>query len=153
MSINKNNIRSKFSLIELISAMSIVVILSGITIGVYSFIFTKTKNDKTRAVIIKTEMAMRSYKHDVGYFIQQPTLGSLTINTSNREFLKHIDYTRMKNGTEINANDELIDAWGNPIMYQCPGAHNRTMFDLISYGKDGANNSGIGDDITNFTNY
>jgi general secretion pathway protein G len=143
--------RSNFTVIELLASIVIIVILIAITIGVYSYIATKTKNDRTKALMKKFELAMQSYKHDTGYYFQQSTPNNLTVNTSDSEFLKHIDYTRMKNSGEINSNNQLIDAWGREIKYQCPGSKNRTMFDLKSYGKDGIDNSGSGDDITNFS--
>lgn len=43
------------------------------------------------------------------------------------------------------------DPWGHPFHYECPGKHNKSSFDLASYGKDGKA-GGIGDnkDITNY---
>jgi general secretion pathway protein G len=43
-----------------------------------------------------------------------------------------------------------IDAFGNPYVYRCPGEHNKSTFDLWSFGPDG--NEGGGDDIDNWTN-
>jgi len=151
MFINKRIKKPKFTVIELLAAMTIVIILMSITVGVFTYVNTKTKNDKTKALIKKIEMAMRSYKHDTGYYVQQPALGSLTINTSNPEFLEHINYSGMISTDEINGAGLLVDAWGNPILYECPGSHNNTMFDLISFGKNGVNNDGSVDDITNYT--
>ncbi len=142
-----------FTIIELLAAMTIIVILAAITVGVYSYIRTKTYNDKTMATIKKVEMAMRSFKQDNGYYVQQATQGGLTINTSDNDFYTYLDYSKMLESGEINSSNNLVDAWGREILYQCPGSHNRTMFDLISIGKDGTNNDGSGDDITNFTNY
>ena len=148
---NRKYKKLKFTIIELLAAMSIIMILAGITVGTFSLISTKSRNYKTEATIKKIELAMISYKHDVGYYFQQSASGSLAINSSDSEFLKHIDYTTMKQSGEINNDDNLIDAWGNEIIYQCPGANNRTMFDLMSNGKDGNDNSGANDDITNFS--
>jgi type II secretion system protein G len=144
------HIKKLFTIIELLAAIVIIIILMGITVGVYSYISTKTKNDRTEATIKKLEMAMRSYRHDIGYSFQQSALGNLSINTSDSEFLKHISYSRMDKTNEIS-DGIAVDAWGNPIKYQCPGSHNTKMFDLISYGKNGIDNSGAGDDITNFS--
>jgi type II secretory pathway pseudopilin PulG len=154
---NKYNKNFNFTVIELLAAITIIIILVAITVGVYSYIATKTKNDRTEALIKKLELAMRSYKHDTGYYFQQSTPGSLTINSSDTEFLKHIDYTRMLNSNEISG-DKVVDAWSKDIIYECPGTHNTTMFDLGSKGKNGlyGNSDNIADfgtvdDITNFS--
>ena len=146
----KYNKKSSFTMIELLAAMLIIGILAGMLVGVYSLISTKVKNGRTRALIKKVEMAMISYKHDTGYYFQQATLGNLTINASDDEFVKRIDYSRMQGSNEINSDGVIIDAWGDPILYQCPGTHNTTLFDLISKGKNKTDNSGSVDDITNF---
>ena len=157
---NKYNKNFNFTVIELLASITIIIILIAISVGVYTYIATKTKNDRTEALIKKLELAMRSYKHDTGYYFQQEDSSEpepLVINQSDTEFLKHIDYTRMVNSNEIS-NNQAVDAWGNPIEYQCPGSHNTTMFDLGSKGKDGKYGStgteadfGTGDDITNFS--
>ena len=149
--------KKKFTIIELLAGIIIIVILVSLTAGVYSYISTKAKNDRTEALIKKLELAMQSYKLDTGYYFQQSDPGSLTINVDDTEFLKHIDYSQMDNGKEIR-NGVVVDAWGNEIIYECPGSHNTTMFDLGSKGKDGlygntgnAAQFGTADDITNFS--
>ena len=57
----------------------------------------------------------------------------------------------MKNTNEINSSNEVVDAWGNPIIYQYPGFYNKTFFDLSSKGKNFVSDLGLGDDITNFS--
>lgn len=42
----------------------------------------------------------------------------------------------------------LIDPWGRPYVYQVPGDHNETKYDLYSLGVDGID--GNDDDITNW---
>ena len=39
----------------------------------------------------------------------------------------------------------LVDPWGTPYRYRCPGARNPNSFDLWSYGPDGK--AGTDDDI------
>ena len=41
-----------------------------------------------------------------------------------------------------------IDPWGNPYKYVFPGTHGD--YDLYSFGKDGLDNNGEGDDIANW---
>jgi len=41
------------------------------------------------------------------------------------------------------------DPWGNEYIYECPGKHNETGYDIMSMGPDGR--VGGDDDITNWT--
>jgi type II secretory pathway pseudopilin PulG len=145
--------KRSFTIIELLLAFGVLIILMGITIGTYTYISEKNKRTRTAAMIKKLELAMISYEQDVGYYFQQPSAGPLTINPGDSDFIKHVDYSKMLNTNQINSANQVIDAWGNPIIYQCPGFVNRTLFDLISYGKNGVDDSGTGDDITNFTKH
>jgi general secretion pathway protein G len=43
---------------------------------------------------------------------------------------------------------KAIDPWGHPYKYVSPGAHGD--YDLYSFGKDGVDNNGEGDDIINW---
>jgi general secretion pathway protein G len=40
------------------------------------------------------------------------------------------------------------DPWGNPYLYECPGTHNSSFYDLMSMGPDRV--AGTADDITNW---
>ncbi len=44
---------------------------------------------------------------------------------------------------------KLIDPWGHPYQYRCPGVHNPAGYDVWSLGPDGT--SGTPDDIGNWT--
>ncbi len=48
------------------------------------------------------------------------------------------------------AQGKLVDYWGNPIIYRFPGVHNKGLFDLYSYGYNGIDDQGEGDDIHNW---
>jgi len=146
-----------FSIIELIATCVVIAILMSIGLGVYRLIITKINETKTISLIRKLEMAMRSYKHETGYYFQQGTLGPLTINETDTEFTHLIDYTAMKSKNEINSSNIVVDVWGGEVEYQCPGDKNTTLFDIGSKGENGtwgdgpdvAGNFGKGDDITN----
>lgn len=49
-------------------------------------------------------------------------------------------------GTYLKATP--VDAWGNELLYWCPGTFNRETFDISSAGPDGV--FGNSDDITNW---
>ena len=54
-----------------------------------------------------------------------------------------------KDGKGPYIKKKPIDPWGNPYKYAAPGAHGD--YDLSSFGKDGVDNSGEGDDVTNWS--
>jgi type II secretory pathway pseudopilin PulG len=154
------HINKYYTIVELLVAFVIIAILMSISIGVYSLIFDKINESKTKSLVRKLEMAMRSYRHEVGYYFQQSSYAPLVVNEDDVEFRKLLDYTSMKSNDEINSSGQVIDAWGNPIMYRCPGEINTTLFDIGSSGKSCAwgidddatvdsTNFGRGDDITN----
>ncbi|MDQ7779125.1 MAG: type II secretion system protein GspG [Planctomycetota bacterium] len=51
---------------------------------------------------------------------------------------------------EVDASERILDFWGNPYVYVCPGVHNRGLFDLYSTGSNGRNDKGQQDDILNW---
>ena len=148
---NKKN----FTIIELLMTFVVIAILMSIGIGVYRLVLDKIDETQTKSLIKKLEMAMRSYRHETGYYFQQIDLKPLVINQNDEEFRKLIDYTAMISKGEINSDNEVVDAWGRKVMYQCPGDINKTLFDLGSPGKNGGWGDGTtaffgtGDDITN----
>jgi general secretion pathway protein G len=54
----------------------------------------------------------------------------------------HLDDPRWR---QYAKRDELMDTWGNPIIYRFPGTQNLTGFDLFSVGPD--RQEGTEDDI------
>ena len=55
-----------------------------------------------------------------------------------------------KNGKGPYLKKRAIDPWGHQYKYTYPGTHGD--YDLYSFGKDGVDNNGEGDDIANWEN-
>ena len=53
-----------------------------------------------------------------------------------------------KDGKGPYLKKSAIDPWGHPYKYVYPGTHGD--YDLYSFGKDGVDNNGEGDDVTNW---
>ncbi|MFA6321277.1 MAG: type II secretion system major pseudopilin GspG [Candidatus Omnitrophota bacterium] len=53
-----------------------------------------------------------------------------------------------KDGKGPYLKKSAIDPWGNSYKYTYPGTHGD--YDMYSFGKDGIDNSGEGDDVTNW---
>ncbi len=50
----------------------------------------------------------------------------------------------------LDAHGRVLDRWGRPLHYTLPGRHNKQLFDLQSYGRNGRDDGGEKDDITNW---
>ena len=53
-----------------------------------------------------------------------------------------------KDGKGPYLKKRAIDPWGHPYKYVYPGTHGD--YDLYSFGKDGVDNNGEGDDVANW---
>ncbi|OGV18316.1 MAG: hypothetical protein A2X47_06360 [Lentisphaerae bacterium GWF2_38_69] len=168
--------RKNFTIIELLAVFVVIAILIGITIGVYSLVWEKMKNSKTRAIVKQLDIALQSYKIDQGYYFTNTTSYANPPSDNNRfkfdygvtnkdkDFIKCFEYQSLVGSGNIKAQgtsyEYIVDAWANPLLYKCPGEFNPEMFDIGSLGKDGKygsnsddpNDFGQGDDITNFNN-
>ncbi|OGV55701.1 MAG: hypothetical protein A2017_03205 [Lentisphaerae bacterium GWF2_44_16] len=185
--------RSFVTLVELLAVMFILSVLLGLSIGVFQYASSKSAESKTRALIKKVEVALENYKSKYGYYIPAISSGDWTdvnvgrnqIHATSRVCAFYLDYPAfnlMIDGESLKAADTqkdagapnrswLVDTFGSPIYYRCPGLFNRTSFDIGSLGSDAklgdavavsdanfgtasaAKGSwGKGDDITNFTN-
>lgn len=161
--------KKHFSLLEILSVMTIIVILFTITVGLFGLFIDRMKNTKTETLVKQISFAMQAYRADHGFYFVNTTSSSDTPrfkfnlgDSVDTEFVKDFDYEPLRSGgfikTESGQYAYFVDAWGNPLIYECPGNINKTMFDLGSLGKDGMYGSkssdpadfGKGDDITNF---
>jgi|GEM_PF-775383 len=191
-SIGKANVRN-FTLVEIMMVCLVIAILMGIGLGVYSGAMSAGKRAKTQATIKKLEVTLESLKTKYGMYPQgdtsdkyfhldlktkMGTIGKIQADPSSTasnavtydlDFKKTIDYENILSSAAkdmgTSSSDLVItDAWGNPLIYICPGIHNKNSFDIISRGPDGkygstnngptlpqtAGDEGKDDDITNF---
>lgn len=180
----------RFTLIELLTVIAVIGVLMGMSIGVFSYVSTRMAEAKTRAIIAKLESALETYKSKYGMYLPFPmtalSQAKFFSTTNSRVTAFYLDDTLTSFNVLIDyeglkANDSavktgtttprwIVDAFGNPIVYRCPGFYNRNSYDLGSMGSDGlpgdgqsqstetnwgyTTNAGVwgkGDDITNFT--
>lgn len=62
------------------------------------------------------------------------------VQTLPRDITLHPLFTLLMTG-------DLLDGWGGEIHYRCPGVVNPSGWEVHSYGPDGVNDGGRGDDI------
>lgn len=181
--------RSFVTLVELLAVMFILSVLLGLSIGVFQYASSKAAESRTRALIKKVEVALESYNAKYGCYIPAISTSTWTalnnqLDADTRVCLFYLDYPAfnlMIDSESLKASDAqkdagcsrywLVDSFGSPIYYRCPGLFNRTSFDIGSLGSDAKIGDGLsqsdttwgtsgsakgswgkGDDITNFSN-
>lgn len=195
--LHKHREKYKFTLIELITVIAVIMVLMGMSVGIFSYVTGRAAEARTRALIAKIEVAVESYKAKYGFY---PIFPMTALNSNQKNYFNNTssasritafyledswtafnslltDYEGMKTNESATTTTAttpptrwLIDAYGGPILYRCPGFFNRNSYDIGSFGADGLSGDGQaiseanmgsssstnppwgkGDDITNFT--
>ena len=130
---------SGFTLIELLVVVAIIGLLAGFVAPRYFGQIGKSEVSTAKAQIDALEKALDQYRLDVGrYPSAELGLNALVLKPQNEA---------KWNGPYLRKAVPL-DPWGKPYFYKVPGE--KSDFDLVSYGKDGApGGSGENADITN----
>lgn len=155
---NHTKVRKNFTLVELLTVVAIIGVLVGIVMGLMSLASGKMSEAKTRSVITQLSVALENYKAKYGYYIQQKVAYTFYLDDVDKgttppdaqkitnNFCQYIDYARMLSKDTATATTAavsatnrawVVDGYGYPIIYRCPGYYNRNGFDLGSLGMDG----------------
>ena len=130
-----------FTLIEIIAVVAIIAILAGLTVGVSSLVMRKASDTKTTAAIKYVEMALVKFKKDNGYYPQTGGTAVLSFRKDSTDLLgKYFDEKFRSANTRPFPGDAdllyVVDGYGNPMIYNCPGYFNKGKYDFGSAGKD-----------------
>ena len=143
----------KFTLVELLCAVGLVVILAGIGFSAYSYASHRGKEAATKSLIARIGAGLETLKTKHGSYpscsssygdiavrenngiIDRITFGSTAITDSRqlKDFLAAADGESLK---KYVSNGYLTDAWGGKIKYRYPGSINTVKFDLVAPGAD-----------------
>ena len=134
-----------FTLVELLTVGVIIIILVGIVIAGASYAQRRAANMRTRAEIETISAALEAYKIDTGAY---PAGSSIDVV-----------YNALVTATKTNlplrpdqvSGTSIIDPYGSPYQYTCPGSVNTLSYDLWSYGPD--RKGGGSNDVDNITNW
>jgi general secretion pathway protein G len=129
-----------FTLIELLLVLVILGILAAIVVPKFSGRTEQARQTAAQSQIATFGTALDAFEVDNGYYPKgSKGLDDLVVqpreaNNWRGPYLK---------------SDIPLDPWRNPYVYECPGKHNPSSYDLLSTGPDGQ--EGGDDDITNWS--
>lgn len=139
---SKSEIRNRrrgFTLVEMLLVITIIGILAALVIPKMMGRSEQARQTAARADISGIKTALDAYEVDNGFYpksrnglndlLQQPT--------------------DAKNWHGPYLDKVPTDPWQNPYIYEYPGKHNASSYDLYSVGPDGK--AGTDDDIGNWT--
>ncbi len=128
-----------FTLIELLLVLVILGVLAAIVVPKFSGRTEQARVTAAQAQIATFGTALDAYEVDNGFYPKG--------NNGLQDLIQQPNDTPNWKGPYLK--DEIPnDPWGNPYIYECPGKHPPSPYDLISPGPDGRD--GTDDDITNF---
>lgn len=126
--------RSAFTLMELLLVLAIIGLLMGGGAAVYSGIMDGAKGTKTRSKIGTIAMQLQQYQAGHSGRLPNQSVGLNVLKTMGA----------------VKTEEELLDAWGEPLIYNIPPKRGGDGFDLWSKGPDKLENTA--DDIGNWIN-
>jgi general secretion pathway protein G len=121
-------IQSAFTLVELLLVMTILAILAGIVLPKMA-----GRGEEARVAAVKTQIstlgtALGAYEVDNGFYPRgREGLECLMVKPR---------YAMNWHGPYME-KDIPLDPWGKPYVYECPGRHNPSGYDLYATGPDG----------------
>jgi general secretion pathway protein G len=129
-----------FTLIELMLVLVILSILAAIVVPKFSGRTEQARQTAAQSQISTFGTALDAFEVDNGFYPKgRSGLNDLVQAPRDAQSWK---------GPYLK-NDIPNDPWGHPYVYECPGRHNPSSYDLYSDGPDGR--AGTEDDVANWS--
>ena len=137
---NINQPKRGFTLIELLLVLVILGVLAGIVVPKFSGTTSKARNTAATTQISTFKTALDSYEVDMGSYPKG--------KDGLRELVSAPRNSKNWKGPYMKGTTIPDDPWGHPYVYECPGKHNPSSYDVMSMGPDGR--AGTDNDINNW---
>ncbi|HEY6228421.1 MAG TPA: type II secretion system major pseudopilin GspG [Verrucomicrobiae bacterium] len=138
---NQRKQRQGFTLIELLLVLVILGVLAGIVVPKFGGTTERSREAAAQTQISTFKTALDAYEVDMGNYPKGKD-GLKELITAPRN-------TKNWRGPYLQTDSIPKDPWGNDYIYECPGKHNPSSYDIMSMGKDAR--VGGDDDVTNWT--
>ena len=136
---HQNRSRRAFTLIELLLVLVILGILAAIVVPKFSGRTEQARVTAAQSQISTFGTALDAFEVDNGFYPKgKGGLNDLIVAPNNAGNWR---------GPYLKSEIPL-DPWGNAYLYECPGKHNPSSYDILSMGPDGR--AGGDDDIANW---
>ena len=142
-----------FTLVELLVVIAILGILMGLVTAGAQAARRRAAVTKAKTTIAALETAIAGYAGDMGEY---PTTGNAEMVLALQDDPGNVDWQGpyMEFKQDELQDGELIDPWGHPYLYVSVNGgspqHREKSFDLYSFGPNGTDDQGTGDDIINW---
>lgn len=137
--LHARGLRRAFTLIELLLVLVILGVLAAIVVPKFSGRTEQARQTAAQSQIATFGTALDAFEVDNGYYPKGKN-GLLDLVQQPRD-------AQSWKGPYLK-NEIPNDPWGRPYLYECPGKHNPSSYDLSSVGPDGR--AGTEDDVTNW---
>jgi general secretion pathway protein G len=130
-----------FTLVELLLVLVILGTLAAIVLPKFSGVSQRGRVTAAATQISTFKTALDAFEVDMGYYPKGRN-GLADLIVQPRDGANW-------HGPYLQSDAVPKDPWGNDYLYECPGRHNPSFYDLSSAGPDGR--FGTDDDICNWT--
>ena len=133
--------RKAFTLVELLLVLVILGTLAAIVLPRFSGVSERSRVTAAQTQLSTFKTSLDAFEVDMGHYPKGKS-GLLDLIQQPRD-------AQNWHGPYLQSDSIPKDPWGNDYIYECPGRHNPSFYDLSSAGPDGR--VGNEDDVCNWT--
>jgi general secretion pathway protein G len=130
-----------FTLVELLLVLVILGTLAAIVLPKFSGVSQRGRVTAAETQISTFKTALDAFEVDMGYYPKG--------RSGLADLIQQPRQAPNWHGPYLQSDVIPKDPWGNDYVYECPGRHNPSFYDVSSAGPDGR--LGTDDDISNWT--